>query len=138
MIQEQGTVVEVRPGSARVQTRRSGSCESCKARGGCSSLGGGREARVWVVDPLGVNVADEVVVAVPEGTVVRASLLLYLVPVLALLGGAVLGDQLAPRFGLQPDLGAAVVGIAGMVLAFTVARAVGARETTGPKIIRRA
>ena len=138
MIQEQGSVVEVQPGRARVQTRRSGSCENCKARSGCTGLGGGREARVWVVDPLGVKIDDEVIIAVPGGTVVRASLLLYLIPVLALLAGAVLGNQLAPRFGLPPDLGAAVVGVSGMALAFAVARVAGARGVAGPKIIRRA
>jgi len=120
-----------------VETRRSGSCESCKARGGCSGLGGGREARVWVTDPLGVAEGERVVVAVPGELVVQASLLLYLVPVLALLAGAVLGNRLAPGFGLNPDLGAAVLGVVAMALAFGAARLLGRRAGPGPRIVNR-
>ena len=130
-------MVEVQPGRARVQTRRSGACESCKARGGCSGLGGGRDARVWVTDTLGVGEGDEVLIAVPEGTVVRASLLLYLLPVLALLGGAVLGNRLAPGLGLPADLGAAVLGAGAMAVAFGLARVLGRSEADGPRIVGR-
>lgn len=137
MIEEQATVVAVEPGRAQVETRRSGSCESCKARGGCSGLGGGREARVWVTDPLGVAMGERVVIAVPGELVVRASLLLYLVPVLALLAGAVLGNRLAPDFGLNPDLGAAILGVVAMSLAFGAARLLGHRAGPGPRIVNR-
>jgi len=137
VIEEQATVVEVQPGRARVQTLRSGACESCKARGGCSGLGGGREARVWVADPLGVAAGERVMIAVPGGTVVKASLYLYLLPVLALLGGAVLGNHLAPRLGLPPDLGAAGLGVLAMALAFGVARLAGRRAGEGPRIVGR-
>ena len=137
MIEEQATVVEVCPDRARVQTLRSGSCGSCKAKGGCSGLGGGREARVWVADPLGVAVGDRVVIAVPGATVVRASLFLYLVPVLALLAGAVLGNRLAPDLGLHPDLGAAGLGVLAMTLAFGVARFAGRQAGDGPRIVGR-
>ncbi|HSH70743.1 MAG TPA: SoxR reducing system RseC family protein [Deferrisomatales bacterium] len=137
MIEEQATVVEVRPGRARVQTLRSGSCESCKARGGCSGLGGGREAQVWVSDPLGVAAGERVVIAVPGGTVVRASLFLYLLPVLALLAGAVLGNRLAPGLGFHPDLGAAGFGGLAMALAFGIARLAGRRAVDGPRIVGR-
>lgn len=137
MIEEQATVVAVEPGRAQVETRRSGACESCKARGGCSGLGGGREARVWVADPLGVGVGERVVISVPGGVVVQASLWLYLVPVLALLGGAVLGNRLAPGYGLNADLGAAVLGMLAMALAFAVARVMGRRVGAGPRIVDR-
>jgi sigma-E factor negative regulatory protein RseC len=137
VIEERATVVEVQPGRARVQTLRSGACGSCKARGGCSGLGGGREARVWVSDPLGVTVGDRVVIAVPGGTVVRASLLLYLVPVVALLAGAILGNRLAPHLGMEPDLGAVLLGVLAMALAFGGARLAGARSGEGPRVERR-
>ena len=131
-------MVEVCLERARVQTLRSGSCGSCKAKGGCSGLGGGREAQVWVADSLGVAVGDRVVITVSGATVVRASLLLYLVPVLALLAGALLGNRLAPGLGLHPDLGAAGLGVLTMALAFGVARLAGTRAGDGPRIVGRA
>ena len=58
MIEERGTVVEVRPGRALVATVRSGSCESCGSRRACGGLGGGRDATVWADDPVGVHPGD--------------------------------------------------------------------------------
>ncbi len=138
MIEETGRVVEVQEGRARIETRRSAGCGQCSARGACASLGGGRDATVWVEDPIGTHPGESVIIAVPEGTVVRASFLVYLVPVLALVAGAVLGQALSRRWGLSPDLGAAAVGIGAMVLAFLLARHLGGTTAQGPKIVRRA
>lgn len=138
MIEEAGTVVEVRDGRARVRTRRSEGCGQCSARGACASLGGGRDANVWVEDPIGTRPGERVIIAVPEGTVVRASILVYLVPVLALVAGALVGHAVGPRWGLSPDLGAATAGLGAMVLAFLLARCLGGTATQGPKIVRRA
>ena len=138
MIEETAQVVEVRPGRALVQTVRSTACEGCSARGTCAALGGGREARVWADDPLGVSPGERVVVAVPEAAVVRASVWVYLVPVVALVIGAVVGSSLAGRLGLPPDAGAAALGIAGMGAALLASRAMGRRGAQGPRIVRRA
>ncbi len=137
MIEETGEVGEVRPGQALVQTQRGAGCERCRARGGCSHLGGGRDARGWVAGPLGVRVGDRVVVAVPEGTALRASVLVYLVPALCLMLGAFLGDRLAPVWGVPRDLGAAGLGLGGMVLAFLGVRLFGGRRIPGPTVVRR-
>jgi len=137
LIEERGRVVEARAGRALVETTRSASCDSCGARHACGCMGGGREARVWVADPLGVAPGDRVIVAVPEGTVLRASVLVYLVPVLALVAGAVVGNELAPSLGLSPDLGSAALGLISMVLAFLASRFLGGRSVQGPTIIGR-
>ena len=138
MIEEEGVVAETADGRALVETQRSGSCQQCAARGACAHLGGGREARVWVEDPIGVQPGDRVVLAVAEATVVRASLLIYLLPVVALFAGALLGNHLAPSFGVSPDLGAAGLGIVAMALAFLVARSLGGKTAPGPRIVRKA
>jgi len=137
MIEETAWVVEVRPGRALVHTVRGTACEGCSARGACAALGGGREARVWAEDPLGVSPGDRVVVAVPEAAVVRAGFWVYLVPVAALVAGAVAGSALAARFGVSPDAGAAALGLAALGGALLASRAVGRRGSQGPRIVRR-
>ncbi len=138
MIEETARVLETRPGRALVATVRSSACEGCTARGACAPLGGGREARVWVDDPLGVSPGDRVVVAVPEAAVLRASLWVYLVPVLALVAGAVAGSRLGPALGLSPDAGAALLGLGAMALALVGSRWVSRGRSGGPRIVRRA
>lgn len=137
MIEERATVVEVGPGRALVETSRSGSCGSCGARHACGGLGGGREARVWADDPVGVAPGEEVVIAVPEGTVLRAGFWAYLLPVVALLVGAVLGNAWGPALGLSRDAGAAAVGLAALAAAFLVARLVGGRSAAAPRVVGR-
>ncbi len=137
MIEERGTVVEARPGRALVATIRSGSCESCGARHACGGLGGGRDAEVWVEDPLGVQPGEAVVIAVPEGTVLRAGFWVYLVPVAALVAGAVVGNAWGPSFGVSADAGAALAGLAAMGAAFLAARWLGGRSVAGPRIVGR-
>jgi len=137
LIEERGIVVEVKPGRALVETTRSAACDSCGARHACGCMSGGREARVWVEDPLQVSPGDQVVIAVPEGTVLRASVLVYLVPVMALVLGALLGNGLAPSLGFSPDLGAAGLGLLAMVLAFLASRFLGGRTVQGPTIVGR-
>jgi sigma-E factor negative regulatory protein RseC len=137
MIEEQAKVIEVRERKALVATERSSSCESCSARSGCATLGGGREARVWVDDYVGVERGDIVVVAVPESTLLLASVLTYLLPVIALILAAMGGQELAPSLGWSPDLTAAGFGIAAMALALLAARFVAARKITAPRIVRK-
>ena len=130
--------MEVRTGRALVETVRSGSCDQCGARHACGAVGGGREARVWATDPLGVRPGERVVIGIPEGSVLRASLLVYLVPVAALVLGAVLGNALAPSLGWSTDLGAAGLGLACMTLALLGSRYLGGKSAPGPIIVGRA
>jgi positive regulator of sigma E activity len=79
------------------------------------------------------------VVAVPESTVVRASLVVYLIPVVCLLAGALLGNYLAPLWNIPPDLGAAGLGLVAMICAFLAARYLGGKTVAaGPKIVGKA
>ncbi len=87
---------------------------------------------------MGVRPGERVVIAVPEGTVLRASVLVYLVPVVALVIGAIVGNGLAPSFGWSADLGAAGLGLACMVLAFLASRYLGGKSAPGPTIVGRA
>ncbi len=137
MIEELGTVAEVKSGKALVATRRSGACESCSAKAGCQTLGGGRDARVWVTDPLGVVPGDNVVIAVSEGALLKASLMVYIAPVVMLLVGALLGSFFSPALGVSEDLGALLFGVLFMVLTFVVVKARGGSSIEGPRIIRK-
>ncbi len=137
MIEEEARGIEVRDGRALVQTQRTSACGHCAAKGGCGSLGGGRDARVWADDWVGVERGDKVMVAVPETAFVKASLVAYLLPVAALLGGAVAGNRYGPPMGYDKDLAAAAVGIAAMALALWFARFWAKRRISGPRIVKR-
>ncbi|SEK81716.1 positive regulator of sigma(E), RseC/MucC [Atopomonas hussainii] len=99
MIEEQGRVVALEAGAVWVQTIRQSTCQSCSAKAGCGQglmqrLGvGQRHGYVrCLTDDASLQVDDDVVIGVPEDAVVKSSMLVYLLPLLALLAGAVAGE----------------------------------------------
>ncbi|AZT83078.1 sigma E positive regulator RseC/MucC [Marinobacter sp. NP-4(2019)] len=96
MITENGRVVAIDGERAWVQTIRNSACQSCAARHGCgqralAGVTGGRANQVLVANELDARVGDEVTLAIDEAALLRASLLVYAVPLLLMVTGAVLG-----------------------------------------------
>lgn len=122
MIEEQGRVMHVEPGFAWVETRRQSTCGSCAARGGCgtsvlSRVLGQRTVRVRALDQIGTAVGDEVVVGLNDGALLRGSMAVYMVPLLALLAGALVAEAIAPQWGLGEGF-VMLGGVIGLVFGF--------------------
>ena len=132
MITENGRVVGVRGDKAWVQTIRASACESCSARSGCgqrvlAGASAGRANQVLVTNHLNAHVGDEVSIAIEESALLSASLLVYAVPLILLVLGAVLGQQWFPA----QDAGAVAGAIAGLAAGFAVARVAQTRSRFG-------
>ncbi|MFW5730784.1 MAG: SoxR reducing system RseC family protein [Desulfonatronovibrionaceae bacterium] len=110
-----GTVVSLDGGLARVQVRRSSSCAACSCSGICSPLG-----REWMmveaVNHPGAGPGQEVILAYTGESELKASFILYIIPLLSLLLGSVLGIWLDPLH--NPDLSSVSLGFALMILSF--------------------
>jgi sigma-E factor negative regulatory protein RseC len=133
MLEQTAEVVAVVPGGARVQAVESSGCGTCGGRG-CSTR---RLAELFRRAPQGFLVdsalplapGDRVVVGIEEGRVLTGALRAYGVPLLAMLGGALLAGALVPGDG------PAVAGLlAGGALGWAVGR--GGR-TERPRVLRR-
>jgi len=116
MLIEQGKVVALESDAVWVETIRSGTCGSCVARAGCghgllNQVLGKVGNRVRVLPGSfqlsGIQIDDQVSIGIPEGVVLRGSVMVYLVPVLGLLIGATLGQLSAPGSDVIAMLGAA-------------------------------
>ena len=93
MIEEQGRVVAANEREVWVQTLRQSACNACAAQKACgqkllNSMSSGRAQQLKVENRLSVSVGDEVVVGIPESALLKASLVLYLVPLLAMIAAA--------------------------------------------------
>jgi len=99
-----------RPAQVRVRLVVSDHCEGCSASSLCKPDGGDRR-ELEVIDPLGVAVGDRVQVAVPGGAVLKASLLVYGLPLVFLLAGAVGGARLFAADEPLRDLWSFLIGI---------------------------
>ncbi len=113
---EQGTVVELKDGRAVVEMGASSCCSRC---GVCSAAGSGK-VRFETDAPFGIAVGDEVEVDVPIGRM-RAAVTVYLIPLGALLAGAILGNWLGQTYWSEsrfPGLLAILFALAFVVAAF--------------------
>lgn len=91
-MQAEGTVTRLEGSIARVSVLRQQGCGRCHEPGGCGGQGHGERCQEFLVDnAFGARPGQRVRIEVPEGATLKAALLLYGSPLLALLFGALLG-----------------------------------------------
>lgn len=102
MIEEHGVVVAVDPHGIWLETTRKTACQGCNARKGCGQYLGeslsrsGRRRHVIRLEPYhALSLGDRVVIGIGAGTLLRASLLMYLLPLLFLMVSLWLASFLA-------------------------------------------
>lgn len=100
MIEETATVISVEGETAEVETQRRSSCGGCEAKAGCgtsliASVFGKRRSLIRVSNPIQAQPGEQVVIGLSEGPFLRAAMAVYLVPLLAMIGGAIVAEWLA-------------------------------------------
>jgi sigma-E factor negative regulatory protein RseC len=102
MATEQGIVLRTDSGTAWVKTVRSSACDGCSARGSCHTATGTQEMEVKALNTAGARAGDRIVLSFETPSLLKATFLIYVFPIIWLIVGAVLGQMLAPIFGLNP------------------------------------
>jgi len=116
MIEIQARVVAVEPGYAWVESERRSGCSHCTSSDSCgvSSLGeffAIRKQRTRLPDPLGVRTGEEVVLGLSEQRLVAAAAVVYMLPLCAMIGAALLGASLG--YGQSAVALASLAGLIG-------------------------
>ena len=93
-MREEGVVVESRGDRARIRVERSSACKNCSAKVLCRPFGETHNV-MEVANPEGAAKGQHVVVAVEPARLVKSSLLVYGIPIAALIAGAAVGSQIA-------------------------------------------
>ena len=136
MIEEHARVVAVQGDTALLQTQRQSSCGSCEVKSGCGTsvlagIFGQKMTQLKVQNTLNARPGDEVVLGMEEHALVTGSLLVYGVPLLMLLLGALMGEAIASQLGMDAELLPVVAGATGFALAFLLVRGVLRRTAVG-------
>jgi sigma-E factor negative regulatory protein RseC len=92
-----------------------------------ASATSGRANQVLVSNHLNARVGDEVTVAIEESALLSASLLVYALPLVLMILGAVIGQQWLPG----QDAGAIAGAIVALGAGFGLARAIQVRSARG-------
>jgi len=147
VIEETGLVISVRGDLAEVEGQARSGCGSCAVEGTCGTsllarYFGPRRLLLQAHNPIGAGPGERVVVGLPKSALLEASVLAYLVPLLAMIGGAVVGAFVAERLvPAYTQLLSVVTGVGGLAasLAWLVGfiRTKSLDERYRPRILRR-
>jgi sigma-E factor negative regulatory protein RseC len=145
MLEAEGVIVKIGQEGVFVETSRASACGSCSSKSGCgtstlSQILGSKPTTFKVLDPIGAALGERVVIGMEEAALLKSSLLAYLVPLVFLMAGAILGGWLAPA-NLKDAyaLGGVVVGLVlGFVVLKWINASAGTQRQFQPVILRRA
>ena len=121
MIIEKGIIDHTEGNRAFVIIKRSSACATCSSRGMCRSHGD-REMFIEVTNHLQAKTGDHVEIKMPTGSFLKLSLLVYILPIVALIAGAYFGAELSGYFRFNPTPLSLAGGAIAMIITFAVLR----------------
>ena len=141
MATEEGIIIQVNQDTAILKTRQMTACESCSEKETCHSTGGGKKImEVEAVNTVNAQVGDIVMVTFETGRLFMLSFLLYVFPIILMIIGALIGENMAHDFNANPSAVSALVGFAFFFAAMTVVKLMDSKaRKTGkyrPEIIK--
>lgn len=140
MATEQGIVIRTDEGGAWVKTIKTGACEGCSAKGACHAADGGEEMEVKAINEAGAKVGDRIVLNFETGSLLKATFLIYMFPVLLLIIGAVIGQEAGSYLDINPSGLSAVIGFsfffASLLIIKIKANQLAKKNEYRPKIIK--
>ena len=140
MATERGIVTKLDSTTAWVKTTRTSACEACSAKSSCNVVENGEEMEVEAINEAGAQVGDRIIIGIETASLLKASFLLYVFPILLMLAGAIIGQKTGHLLDIDPSLFSAVVGFSFFFVSIWFVKSRGnrmARENKyKPKIIR--
>ena len=140
MATEQGIVLRTDSQTAWVKTVRSSACDGCSAKGSCHAMGGGRDMEVKAINTAGARVGDRIVLSFETPSLLKATFLIYVFPIILLIVGAGLGQMLAPAIDLNSSALSVLLGFAFFFSALIIVKArankMAKKQAYQPKVIK--
>jgi len=135
MSQEMGRVTHTsEDGWATVVTQRKDACHSCEASQFCHALTDCSKLETKALNKVGAGVGDLVTIHLSSHTVLKGAFVLYLIPALGLLTGAVAGSDFSKQLALGETGVAILFGMAGLVLGFIITAMISRRMSAGNRL----
>jgi sigma-E factor negative regulatory protein RseC len=131
MLETRAVIMQVEGQNAIVQANQVSGCEQCNGKG-CgtgklSQLFCSKPRQFRVDNPINASIGDQVIILVAEGAVLRGIGLVYLLPLVLLLMGAMFGNVLAGQ-SMQSDGYAAAGALFGLAFGFAIAKWISLRQ----------
>lgn len=146
MIEEQAQVIEIKGNILFLQAQTQSACGSCAANKGCGTsllakVVGRKFTHFQAENNVNAKVGDIVVVGLAEDALLKGSMVMYIIPILAMLVFALLADYLLTSDVLYRDLMIAATAMMGLVWGSLLSKWYFARESSvrifAPVVLRK-
>ena len=117
MITEQGIVEEVSGRNVVIRIEKTSACATCQSRESCGEASG-KDMIIEVANELGVGKGDRIEISIPSGSFLMLSLLVYILPVAALIAGAFAGGAFARALHINLTMASIAGGCLATVVTF--------------------
>jgi len=135
MAQKKGRVSSIeKDGWAMVVTEKGDACNNCESAQFCHSLADCSRMETRVLNRANARVGDRVTISLSSSSVFKSAMILYILPTLSLILGAIVGSGLHNYLGIDETGAAILFGFAGLILGFTIAGLISKRQTAGSKL----
>ena len=121
MVRERGVIESIAGKKAMVRIEKSSACSACESRDSCDAASG-KGMTIEVANQLMASEGDVVEISISSGSFLKLTLLVYFAPVVALIAGACLGDELGTLVDFNVTLAAILTGGTAMGATFLALR----------------
>jgi len=141
MAKTTGIVIRINSdGKADVVASKQGDCGSCSAAHSCHTSTSAKKMTTTVFNPVGAEPGDAVAIDVSTGQLLKGMALIYLLPVMGLLIGAIFGANIKASVSMTETGSALLFGGIGLALGFgiviTLSKLLAANDAYTPVISR--
>ena len=140
MATEKGIVTKIDSTTAWIKTTKTNACKACAARASCNAMGGGKEMEVEAINYAGAKVGEKVVISFETSPLLKATFMLYVLPVLFLIAGAFIGTKIAPFFNFDASILSVITGFLffGIIIIFVKSKGnkLAKKDEYRPKVIK--
>ena len=137
---EEGIITKRLKQTVLVQIQQRSGCKTCDAHDTCDVVANQKKIEIEAINLLGADIGDRVEISMTEGSLLKLSFLIYFMPVVALLVGAIAGSKLAPALQMDPTRLSILSGFITMGMVFGLLkwfdRKSGLKEKLTPRITR--
>jgi positive regulator of sigma E activity len=121
-------------GWALVVTERDDACKNCLSAQFCHSLADCTRMETRVLNRANAAVGDRVTISLSSSSVYKSAMILYILPTLSLIGGAISGYGIHQFLGMHETGAAILFSFLGLLLGFTIAGLISRHQNTARKL----
>ena len=127
MIEETARVIDIEGDQLVLQAQTKTACNACEVKQGCgtsvlSRVVGRKFTRFHATNTVNASIGDEVIVGLHEDAMLMGSVMVYLLPLLALIIAAVMADSLIATTVDSRDLMIMLAAVVGFFATLAVSR----------------